>query len=224
MTNKVWVRLHPDQEKYWGGAAVVKFENAEFTAEAEGGDTHLWITEPGKGGRNLAMFPHHTYIGVTTVETVAKMWMPLPENIVDTLSNAFVIAHRQSGRVADGIRAVIVEHLKMIAVSAPSAPTLGKGVDYAPGAVAQHLDPANSGHGHVRPRPDGVRARCGGPAICAVCQREQAREDDRVRKMQGYEPLAEGEIVEAKQRELERNERLATVHADREDEDEGVDV
>lgn len=33
---------------------------------------------------------------------------------------------------------------------------------------------ANTGHGHVVPRDDGVKARCGGPAICAVCQREAA--------------------------------------------------
>jgi hypothetical protein len=32
----------------------------------------------------------------------------------------------------------------------------------------------NRGHGHVVPRPDGVRARCGGPATCRVCQAEQA--------------------------------------------------
>jgi hypothetical protein len=31
----------------------------------------------------------------------------------------------------------------------------------------------NSGHGHVRPRPDGVKARCGGPALCRVCWNEQ---------------------------------------------------
>lgn len=27
----------------------------------------------------------------------------------------------------------------------------------------------NSGHGHVFPRTDGVRARCGGPAFCRQC-------------------------------------------------------
>jgi Lar family restriction alleviation protein len=27
----------------------------------------------------------------------------------------------------------------------------------------------NAGHGHVFPRPDGVKAKCGGPAVCAVC-------------------------------------------------------
>lgn len=29
-------------------------------------------------------------------------------------------------------------------------------------------------HGHVSPLPGGIRARCGGPSICSVCQREQA--------------------------------------------------
>lgn len=32
----------------------------------------------------------------------------------------------------------------------------------------------NTGHGHVRPRPDGVRARCGGPGVCKECSREKA--------------------------------------------------
>lgn len=32
----------------------------------------------------------------------------------------------------------------------------------------------NSGHGHVQARPDGQQARCGGPAICAICKSEQA--------------------------------------------------
>jgi hypothetical protein len=38
------------------------------------------------------------------------------------------------------------------------------------------LDPALLGtaHGHVRPRPDGVKARCGGPGLCNVCRRERA--------------------------------------------------
>jgi len=32
----------------------------------------------------------------------------------------------------------------------------------------------NRGHGHVHPRPDGVRARCGGPTICSDCAVELA--------------------------------------------------
>lgn len=27
----------------------------------------------------------------------------------------------------------------------------------------------NEGHGHVFPRPDGIKARCGGPALCRIC-------------------------------------------------------
>lgn len=34
-------------------------------------------------------------------------------------------------------------------------------------AVKSHF-----GHGHGRPRPDGVRMRCGGPSICSVCKAE----------------------------------------------------
>jgi hypothetical protein len=33
---------------------------------------------------------------------------------------------------------------------------------------------SNTGHGHVTPRPDGVKMRCGGPAICSVCALELA--------------------------------------------------
>lgn len=31
------------------------------------------------------------------------------------------------------------------------------------------------GHGHVTPRSDGAKARCGGPGICAACSRELAQ-------------------------------------------------
>jgi hypothetical protein len=33
----------------------------------------------------------------------------------------------------------------------------------------------NTGHGHVFPRPDGAKARCGGPALCSECAADQAR-------------------------------------------------
>lgn len=33
----------------------------------------------------------------------------------------------------------------------------------------------NVGHGHVFPRPDGVKARCGGPLTCAECAADFAR-------------------------------------------------
>lgn len=35
---------------------------------------------------------------------------------------------------------------------------------------------SNTGHGHVFPRPDGARARCGGPALCSHCRADAERE------------------------------------------------
>lgn len=32
----------------------------------------------------------------------------------------------------------------------------------------------NMGHGHVFPRPDGIRMRCGGPGICSECSKDKA--------------------------------------------------
>lgn len=32
----------------------------------------------------------------------------------------------------------------------------------------------NQGHGHVWPRPDGSRARCGGARMCAKCAKDAA--------------------------------------------------
>ena len=34
----------------------------------------------------------------------------------------------------------------------------------------------NTGHGHVRPRPDGMKARCGGPVLCPDCARDLAQD------------------------------------------------
>ncbi|EML1595553.1 hypothetical protein RVY52_000247 [Burkholderia cenocepacia] len=34
----------------------------------------------------------------------------------------------------------------------------------------------NIGHGHVFPRADGMKARCGGPGLCAVCAADLARQ------------------------------------------------
>ena len=31
------------------------------------------------------------------------------------------------------------------------------------------------GHGHVKPRPDGMKVRCGGPGICKECALELAQ-------------------------------------------------
>lgn len=37
------------------------------------------------------------------------------------------------------------------------------------------MNNSNTGHGHVFPRPDGMRARCGGPGICKACALDAQR-------------------------------------------------
>lgn len=41
--------------------------------------------------------------------------------------------------------------------------------------MTTHKDERNHGHGHVFERPDGMRARCGGPGICSECAKDLAR-------------------------------------------------
>lgn len=51
-------------------------------------------------------------------------------------------------------------------------------VSRARAALDERATPTNAGHGHVRPRLDGSRARCGGPRLCKECQQEAARTPD----------------------------------------------
>lgn len=44
------------------------------------------------------------------------------------------------------------------------------------------LKSPNSGHGHVYPRPDGVKARCGGPGVCAYCSIDAKHKADQEAK------------------------------------------
>jgi len=37
------------------------------------------------------------------------------------------------------------------------------------------MDERNTGHGWVYPRPDGMKARCGGPAMCSTCAADATR-------------------------------------------------
>lgn len=44
----------------------------------------------------------------------------------------------------------------------------------------------NTGHGHVFPRPDGMKARCGGPAICKECAIDAARHAPKPEESDGF--------------------------------------
>lgn len=50
-----------------------------------------------------------------------------------------------------------------------------KGVLHIEDIVASEPNGPNIGHGHVRPRPDAVVAKCGGPMLCRVCWNEQEK-------------------------------------------------
>lgn len=82
----------------------------------------------------------------------------------------------------------------------------------AAGYSAEELSGTRSlpdcGHGHVHPRADGAKARCGGPSICSDCSRDQAaaaqaameRGDTRhvstVREGEEYPPMDQAEFDE----------------------------
>lgn len=49
-------------------------------------------------------------------------------------------------------------------------------IDFLAALVEKANQPGtNTGHGHVYPRPDGARMRCGGPAMCSSCALDAAR-------------------------------------------------
>ena len=56
-----------------------------------------------------------------------------------------------------------------------------------------------SGHGHVVPNVDGLKARCGGPAICSVCARElHAFNDSEIERLRARVAELEAELAAAK--------------------------
>lgn len=63
----------------------------------------------------------------------------------------------------------------------------------------------NSGHGHVVPRPDGMKARCGGPALCPVCRKEA--------KEAGIDVTEFERPKEQKEPPREKTLSLATLHS-----------
>lgn len=73
----------------------------------------------------------------------------------------------------------------------------------------------NTGHGHVWRRPDGVRARCGGPAVCSKCAADAAAIAalGTVRR----EPREHREAVAEVQRLREALEVIAAIATDTDD-------
>lgn len=66
---------------------------------------------------------------------------------------------------------------------------------------------SNEGHGHVFPREDGYRARCGGPMLCSQCRIDKAKQEGRVTEGS----LAIAEAITACMEEIARRDFPDTV-------------
>lgn len=55
---------------------------------------------------------------------------------------------------------------------------------------------ANFGHGHVYPRPDGMKARCGGPGICPECSKEASYQFRKEKPTMNAAPVSIEERIE----------------------------
>lgn len=67
--------------------------------------------------------------------------------------------------------------IKAIAADLPDdgiAPIASGGAQQMETQPGERAKESCAGHGHVRPRPDGHKARCGGPVICGDCAAEAA--------------------------------------------------
>ena len=53
------------------------------------------------------------------------------------------------------------------------------------------------GHGHVIPRADGMRARCGGPMLCAQCAGELSDYTQNMIRLEQIYSLAFGRMIKA---------------------------
>lgn len=57
-------------------------------------------------------------------------------------------------------------------------------------------------HGHVTPNPEGIKARCGGPALCSICAREAALEYAKQLEIEKAVIEAQRKVIEQQRQEL----------------------
>lgn len=68
-----------------------------------------------------------------------------------------------------------------------ATPTL---VSIKPHQESPTINGISPSHGHVRPRPDGMKARCGGPTVCKVCKAEKDTVDKQFSVQRYYGSLS----------------------------------
>ena len=77
------------------------------------------------------------------------------------------------GKSWQELRDVIADYESAICYGVPCT-NCAKLLDklYAAEVELETLKRGNTGHGHVYPRADGVRMRCGGPSMCRECAKD----------------------------------------------------
>lgn len=98
------------------------------------------------------------------------------ERSMDDHHNTLIAIHRityyetDHGVVlVDNTSNVKVQTVKCVRATSDSLRQTGT-IQVPPNPVTQNVPHTNSGHGHAWERPDGSKARCGGPPFCADCK------------------------------------------------------
>lgn len=69
----------------------------------------------------------------------------------------------------------------------------------------------NTGHGHVFPRPDGFKARCGGPPLCFLCvadAAEKASQRQSIKQSVSSDTVSDNDIVQIIVRVFPKNNKM----------------
>lgn len=115
----------------------------------------------------------------------------MSRNLIDLETEAITLdAQDETGEHAQALATALARRLASMLVTAPTPVRLAGAARPRPANVPRfarpdvpHVDDTaqvieqltsvigtNSGHGYVWKRPDGLLARCGGPALCSECK------------------------------------------------------
>jgi hypothetical protein len=174
-----WYDGHPDNED--GGGP---YETRTLYTRPQAADAQR--AELGKIAEVIE--PHYKGAGVVpNANWVIKEYLDRIGARDERIEELEVSQSAQSAELA-ALKADIAEHVRITAEQATEIEALRKDaelwkywkpwlerrlVDLTPYNANMHpTTRGNYGHGHVFPRPDGVKARCGGPGLCNECSRD----------------------------------------------------